>query len=79
MTMIEHASASGDPGANILRRSMKAGSKSLDLPMLAAINKSRKAIGLDPVLPPAGCKLHRTLQVISEARALVARIDSERR
>ena len=76
---IEHASAGSDPGYGILLRSLKRGSKTLDWPMLASINKGRIAMGLNEVLPPAGSKLHRQLQVIAEARALVARIDAERR
>lgn len=79
MTMIEHASASGDPGANILRRSMKAGSPTLDLRMLEAINRNREARGLDRVLPPHGCKLHRQLETLAEARRLVAQVDAMER
>ena len=79
MPAVEHASAASDPAHGILVRSMKKGSPTLDLPMLASINKGRIAMGLNEVLPPAGSKLHRQLQIIAEARALVARIDAERR
>jgi hypothetical protein len=76
---MEYASQSLDTGAGILRKALKAGNRSLDLPMLAGINARRRSLGLDEVVPPHGCKLHRQLQIIAEARALVARIDSERR
>ena len=79
MSAVEHASAASDPAHGILVRSMKKGSPTLDLPMLASINAKRKAMGLDPVLPPAGSKLHRHLQILAEARALVAQVDAEAR
>ena len=76
---VEYSSAGSDPGYGILLRSLKKGSRTLDLPMLASINEGRKAMGLDPVLPPHGSKLHRQLQIVAEARTLVARIDAEKR
>ena len=79
MSTIELASAGGDPGRGILIRSMKAGSKTLDLKMLSEINQNRRAMGLDEVLPPAGSRLHRHLQILAEARALVAQVDAEAR
>ena len=79
MPAVEYASAASDPARNILLRSMKAGTRSLDLKMLSEINANRRAMGLDPVHPPHGCKLHRTLQVLDEARQLVARADKVER
>jgi hypothetical protein len=75
MPAIEYASAGGDPGRGILLRSMKAGTRSLDLRMLAGINTRRRAMGLDPVLPPNGSKLHRHLQILDEARKLVREVE----
>jgi hypothetical protein len=75
MPAVEYASASGDPGRNILLRSMKAGTRSLDLKVLHGINQHRRALGLDPVQPPSGSRLHRHLQVLDEARKLVREVE----